>query len=338
MNIDNKVLKMQLSESSYDITIGHGLLKFADKYMNLSRKVIIVTDSGVPAEYANTIANLCDKAEIFVFEQGEKSKNLDTYAAICKAMLSFGLQRKDAVIAVGGGVCGDMAGFAAATYMRGIDFYNIPTTLLSQVDSSIGGKTAIDFCGVKNILGAFYQPKAVLIDPQVLLTLDKRQFAAGLSEVTKMALTSDKELFEMMENELYKTDITEVIYRALLIKKAVVEEDEREGGIRKILNFGHTFGHGIEALGNHLHGEAVALGMIPMASVSVRKRLIPVLEKIGLPTKFPGNINTALEYMKHDKKGEGASAHAVFVDDVGVYRLEKITFEQLSEHIKSNIN
>ncbi len=338
MNTENKVLKMNLGEQSYNITVGAGLLREADKYMNLSRKVFILTDTGVPKEYADTVAKLCKEAQVFAFEQGETNKNLDTYSDICKQMLSFGLQRKDAVVAIGGGVCGDIAGFASATYMRGIDFYNIPTTLLSQVDSSIGGKTAVDFCGVKNILGVFYQPKAVLIDPDVLKTLDQRQFAAGLSEVTKMALTSDKELFEMIEAGLYKTDISKIIYRALSIKKSVVEEDERESGIRRILNFGHTFGHGVEALGNTLHGEAVALGMIPMVSGNVKARLIPVLKKIGLPTKFNGDIDTALEYMRHDKKGEGASAHAVFVDNIGSYRLEKIAFDDLAAHIKSNIN
>ncbi len=337
MNTENKVLRMELGDRSYDITIGNGLLSAADKYMNLKRKVLIVTDSGVPKEYSNTIANLCDEAKIFIFPQGEKSKNLDTYANICKEMLSFGLQRKDAVIAVGGGVTGDMAGFAAATYMRGVDFYNIPTTLLSEVDSSIGGKTAIDFCGVKNIIGAFYQPKAVLIDTDTLKTLDKRQFASGLSEVTKMALTSDKELFEMMERGLYKTNITEVIYRALLIKKDVVENDEREGGLRKILNFGHTFGHGVESLGKTLHGESVAIGMIPMASTTVRERLVPLLKEMGLPTKFDGDIDKALEIMKHDKKGDGNATHVVFVDEVGTYRLKKISFEELSKHIKNNI-
>ena len=249
-------------------------------------------------------------------------------------MLTFGLQRKDAIVAVGGGVVGDMAGFAAATYMRGVDFYNVPTTLLSQVDSSIGGKTAIDFGGVKNILGAFYQPRAVLIDTDVLSTLDKRQISSGLAEVVKMSLTSDKELFEALESGLWKTDIADMIIRALKIKKAVVEADEREGGLRKILNFGHTFGHGIEALGGLYHGECVALGMIPMCAEELRPRVKNLLKSMGLPTEFSGDHDSAFSFMKHDKKGDGAKTDAVFVDAPGSYRLEKIELSKLCEYIK----
>lgn len=337
MSKNIKKLTMELGERSYDITVGSGLLSSAGEYMNLHRRVLIVTDTGVPREYASAIAAQCTEANIYAFPQGEENKNLDTYSEICKQMLAFGLQRKDAVVAVGGGVAGDMAGFAAATYMRGIDFYNVPTTLLSQVDSSIGGKTAVDFGGVKNIIGAFYQPKAVLIDTDVLKTLDERQVRAGLAEVIKMAMTSDGELFSLLEDGLYKSDIASVIIRALAIKKAVVEADEREGSLRKILNFGHTFGHGIEALGGLLHGECVALGMIPMCSPEAKERLLPLLREVGLPNEFSGDVDRALEYMLHDKKGEGNCAHAVFVDKIGSFRLEKITFEALSKHIKASI-
>ena len=275
MKSENKILSINLADKSYDIIVGTGILCDAGKYFNLNRKVAIVTDTGVPKEYSMAIASQCKEARIITFPEGEENKNIDTFAYICKEMLTFGLQRKDAVIAVGGGVTGDMAGFAASAYMRGIDFYNVPTTLLSMVDSSVGGKTAIDFGGVKNILGAFYQPKGVLIDTDVLKTLEERQFSAGLAEVVKMSLTSDKDLFSLLEGGLWEKDISEVILRALTIKKLVVEADEREGSLRKILNFGHTFGHGIEARGGLYHGECVALGMLPMASASVRERLVP---------------------------------------------------------------
>ena len=337
MKKDVKTVRMNLGDRSYDIIIGESILKDAKEYMNLDRKVAIVTDSGVPREYAEAIASLCQESTIITFEQGEENKNLDTYAYICQQMLTFGLQRKDAVVSVGGGVSGDMAGFAASTYMRGIDFYNVPTTLLSQVDSSIGGKTAIDFGRVKNILGAFYQPKAVLIDTAVLKTLEKRQFSSGLAEVAKMALTSDEELFAMLEDSLWEKDIITVIERALLIKRGVVEEDEREGGLRKILNFGHTFGHGIEALGNLYHGECVALGMLPMSSQGVRKRLVSLLSKMGLPTEIPKNYKDGFEFMRHDKKGDGNTVDAVFVDNVGSFRIEKISLKNLFSHIDKNI-
>ena len=335
-NIKN-VIDIALGDRSYSITVGKDLLRHADKYINLSRKVAIITDSGVPTKYAETVALLCKEAKIITLEQGECSKNIDTYAHICSQLIEFNLDRSDAIVAVGGGVCGDMAGFAAATYMRGIDFYNIPTTLLSQVDSSVGGKTGIDFCGIKNIIGAFYQPKAVLIDTDVLGTLDGRQFSSGLAEVVKMALTSDGELFEKLENGLWREDIAEVITRALLIKKSVIEKDERESGIRRILNFGHTLGHGIEALGGLYHGECVALGMIPMCSKEVRDRLIPLLSDMGLPTELTNNIDEAAEFIKHDKKSEGDQTYAVFVDTPGNFRIEKMNFTTLIDYIKSQL-
>lgn len=332
-----RVINTALGDRSYSITIGKDLLSYADKYMNLARKVAIITDSGVPEIYAKTVAALCKESKIITFEQGEKNKNIDTYAYICSQLIEFNMQRNDAIVAVGGGVCGDIAGLAAATYMRGIDFYNVPTTLLSQVDSSVGGKTAIDFGGVKNIIGAFYQPKAVLIDTDVLKTLDKRQFSAGLAEVVKMALTSDSELFEKLEANLWREDISEVITRALLIKKAVVEEDEREAGLRRILNFGHTFGHGIESLGGLYHGECVALGMLPMCSPEVRARLTRVLKEMELPVQFEGNFDETVEFMKHDKKGAGDTTYVVFVDTPGSYRIEKMSFSTLVEYIKSQL-
>ena len=330
-------LKMELSERSYDIRIGQGSLRSASSFFDLRRKVLVVTDSGVPSQYARIIADQCAEARIFTFPEGEESKNLSTFENILGAMLDFGMQRGDAAIAVGGGVVGDITGFAASAYMRGIDFYNVPTTLLSQLDSSIGGKTAVDFRGVKNIIGAFYQPKGVLIDTDVLATLDSRQLAAGLAEAVKMAATSDKELFEMIESGLAERDITTLITRALKIKKAVVEEDERESGIRRILNFGHTFGHGIESLGGRLHGECVALGMIPMASGSARARILAVLERMNLPTGFDFDIDKALELMKHDKKGDGDATLAVFLDDIGSCKVERISHSDLCAHIKKNI-
>ena len=331
-------LRMELGERSYNITVGSGLLAHADRYFKLDRRVLIVTDSNVPREYSRAIAKKCLDARIISFPQGEESKNLGTFSSICKQMLEFGLQRKDAVVAVGGGVCGDMCGFAAATYMRGIDFYNVPTTLLSQVDSSIGGKTAVDFCGVKNILGAFYQPKAVIIDTDTLKTLDERQVSAGKAEIIKMALTSNAQLFEFIENFGFtEENLTYIITEALKIKKQIVEADEREGSIRKILNFGHTFGHGIEASSDYLHGECVALGMIPMCSAEVRARLIPVLNKEGLPTVFLADLGAALDYMRHDKKGNGSGVDAVLVDKIGEGYVKNLSFEELEAQIINNI-
>ena len=278
-------LTVSLPHTSYDIIIERGALKQANSFLKLNRRVLIVTDSGVPTEYAQTIASLSQEPTIVTVPQGEDSKSLSTYEALLKTMLEKNFTRKDCVVAVGGGVVGDLAGFTAASYMRGVDFYNIPTTLLSQVDSSIGGKTAVNFCGIKNIVGAFYQPKRVLIDPDVLKTLPKRQLSNGLSEALKMSLTFDPELFRIFEEESAEDMIDTVITRSLMIKKGVVEQDEKEAGLRRVLNFGHTIGHGIESsegMSERYHGECVALGMIPMCGEKIRPRVIAVLKKCML--------------------------------------------------------
>ena len=274
---------MNLGDIGYDIVVEHGLLKKAKEHLDLDRRVLVVTDSGVPADYASTVAEQCREGIICKIEQGEASKSMEGFEKLLQTMLDHGFSRKDCVVAVGGGVVGDLSGFAASAYMRGIDFYNIPTTLLSQIDSSIGGKTGINFGGVKNIVGAFYQPKKVLIDPDLLKTLPPRQISNGLAEAVKMALTSDAELFGIFENKDIANSIDEIIIRSLNIKKSVVEQDEKESGLRKILNFGHTVGHGIESSKGELyHGECVALGMIPMCGENIRQRVIAVLKKCDL--------------------------------------------------------
>ena len=223
-------VKVELGERSYDITIEKGALSHAEDYIPRGGKTLIVTDDGVPSEYTQSVAEKSEEPIIITIPHGEESKCFDNYRMLCSAMLKYGFTRKDKVVAVGGGVVGDLAGFAASTYMRGIDFYNIPTTLLSQVDSSVGGKTAIDLDGIKNIVGTFYQPKAVIIDPDTLKTLDRRQFASGMAEALKMAATSDKSLFELIESGINEENIDEMICRALIIKADVVSKDEKEAG------------------------------------------------------------------------------------------------------------
>lgn len=334
------IIPVKTSAQGYDIVLKRGGLKEADKYFNLKRKVLIVTDSGVPKEYSEAVASLCDEAYIFTFEQGEGSKNMDTYKNILTSLVEKGFTRTDCVLAVGGGVVGDMSGFAASTFMRGIDFYNIPTTLLSQVDSSIGGKTAIDFMGLKNIVGAFYPPKGVIIDPETLSTLPKRQISNGLAEALKMSVTCDKALFEVFETEdvFASSVLDDIIYRALMIKKQIVEEDEREAGIRKVLNFGHTLAHAIESvceMETYYHGECVAIGMIPMCDKKVADRLIPVLEKLNLPTSFSINAEEIISACSHDKKMAGKDITVVYVHETGSFELKKITFEEFSRTVRN---
>lgn len=329
-------IHLDLGARGYDINIGQGALKLAGKLFDLDRRVLIVTDGGVPKEYAEVVAACCREAKILTLPEGEKTKSIECFAKVLSEMLDFHMTRSDCVVAVGGGVIGDLGGFAAASFMRGIDFYNIPTTLLSQVDSSIGGKTAINLSGVKNIVGAFYQPKGVIIDPDTLKTLPQRQISNGLAEAIKMSLTSDKELFDLMDGEDdIEAVLEQIIVGSINIKKAVVEGDEREGGIRKILNFGHTLGHGIEAesMDRLYHGECVALGMLPMCSAKVRERLIPLLKKVGLPVEYDGDIKRALSFVTHDKKSDGGLISVIFVDEIGEYRIEKMDVSAFSAHV-----
>lgn len=323
-------IHMNLGQNSYDITVERGVLAKACSHLNLSRKVLVVTDDGVPTQYAQCASQQCLFSHIVTVQQGEKSKSIGVYEQLLKAMLSLGFTRGDCVVAVGGGVVGDLAGFVAASYMRGVDFYNIPTTVLSQIDSSIGGKVAVNLGGIKNIVGAFYQPKKVLIDPDVLSTLPPRQISNGLSEAVKMALTSDAKLFELFETCDALANIDEIITSSLNIKKNVVEQDEKETGLRKILNFGHSIGHGIESqLSSLYHGECVALGMIPMCSPDVRARLLKVLAKLSLPTTASFDADKVVEAMTHDKKVSSGRLTAVFVENIGNYVMKDITCESL---------
>lgn len=330
-------LDLELGSRSYPIYVGRGLLCRADELMRLDRKVFIVTDSGVPAEYAETLRRLCADGITVTVEAGEESKSPRVFTELCDRMLKHGMTRTDCVVAVGGGVVGDLAGFCAASYMRGIDFYNIPTTLLSQVDSSIGGKVAINLGGVKNVLGAFHQPKAVIIDPDTLKTLPKRQVANGLAEAVKMSLTCDGELFERFENEeIGEENIEQIIISSLKIKKQVVELDECECGLRRVLNFGHTYGHAVEAceeMNGFYHGECVSIGMTVAVSDSVKQRLVPVLKKLGLPYEYNGNVRKAIEYISHDKKCEGSDVSVILVDEVGSFRTEKMRTEDFAKLI-----
>lgn len=326
------VISVSLGTQSYPIILDSGVLSHAGEHLDLARRVLVVTDSGVPEEYAETVAGACRQARICTVPAGESSKNMDSYQQLLGEMLALGMGRGDCVVAVGGGMVGDLAGFAAATYMRGVDFYNVPTTLLAQVDSSVGGKTAIDMNGVKNIVGAFHQPRAVLIDTDTLRSLSRRQMAAGLAESVKMAMTCDAALLELIESSSDLTaDLPEIIARSLSIKARVVEQDPTEQGLRRVLNFGHTIGHAVESCagGKLLHGECVAMGMLPMCGPALRPRLTNILRKCGLPTGCGFTPRQLLPYLLHDKKAFSDGISVVMVDEPGSFRMEKQTPEEI---------
>lgn len=327
------------SIGSYPITLERGALKKAGEALDLARRCMILTDENIPKKFIEEISSQCKEAHIICLPAGEESKTLSSFEAILKAMLEAGFTRTDCVIAIGGGVIGDLAGFVASAFLRGVDFYNIPTTLLSQVDSSIGGKVAVNLDGYKNMVGAFYPPKAVLIDPDTLLTLPKRQIAAGLAESIKMAMTFDAEFFSFLEENDPMESLETVIEHSLRMKKAVVEKDEKEAGLRKVLNFGHTLGHAIERESHKgknqlLHGECVSLGMIPMTSPEIRPRLISVLEKAGLPTEWKISPEDLILDMKKDKKAAGDALTVIRVDKIGTYRMDTIPFSQFEKEVK----
>lgn len=332
-----KILRIHHNSGSYGVYIGNGLIEKAGEIFDLDRKVMIVTDSGIPASYTEKVSSLCRQAFVYKFPAGEKSKTPGTLTDLLSYMLENDFRRNDCIVAVGGGVAGDIAGFAASCYMRGIDFYNIPTTLLAQTDSSIGGKTAVDLNGIKNAVGAFYQPKGVIVDPSLLNTLDKRQLSAGMAEVIKTAFIADKELIEILENcDNITGKAEEIISHCLSVKANVVENDPEETGLRRVLNFGHTVGHAIEAYygGEKLHGECVAPGMIPMCSDEAREKLIALLKKFCLPTTFEGDKKALLPLMKKDKKAEGEIIHTVFVREPGSFEFLDMTAEEAAERIE----
>lgn len=332
-------LTVSLPGSSYPVWIEKDCLSHLADKLDTQKKTILVYDSGIPQKWVDLVLQQFTNASCFCFEQGEGSKNITTYQQLLMAMSQAELNRKSQVIALGGGVTGDMAGFAAATYMRGIDFINLPTTVLAQVDSSVGGKTAIDLGPIKNIVGAFWQPKTVLIDPNVLETLDPRQIHAGLVEALKMGLLFDENLVADFEQE--QLDFVKIIARSIDLKRIVVEQDEKESNLRKSLNFGHTIGHGIEgSFENHdyLHGECVAIGMLYfLTDPSLRHRVLAILDRLEVSQIDHFDIAKASALIRNDKKGNEAGIDCVFVDKPGHFYFQTLSPEQIDTLLKENV-
>lgn len=333
------ILHVTTKTGGYDVTVRRGALCDRQSF-NVPRggKTLIVTDDGVPERYVKAVAAHFETPVPVTLPQGERSKSFENYALLLRTLTEHGFTRHDKAVAVGGGVVGDLCGFAAATYMRGIAFYNVPTTFLSQVDSSIGGKTAIDFCGVKNVVGAFYPPAAVIADPDVLKTLSARQLHAGVAESVKMAVTGDEDLFSLLEQsalspEEFDKNAEEIIIKSLRFKKAVVESDPEEKGLRKVLNFGHTAGHAIESEygGTLLHGECVALGMLPLCSPEIRPRLSALLARYDLPVRVAFSPEKMAALISHDKKAEGKDdlISVVYADGIGKYTFRKASVSEI---------
>lgn len=334
-------LFVDLAQNSYDIIFSDTFSDLADhvKTITTSRKALIVTDSNVDKLYREEIEKILNEEGFtlahYAFAAGEENKNMDTICDICRACVENRLDRKSFIIALGGGVVGDMAGFAAAIYMRGINFIQIPTTLLSQSDSSVGGKTGIDFCGGKNILGAFHQPKLVYINVSVLKTLPEREFISGMGEVIKHGIIADESFFDFLYNNsdavksLDKDILLKMCYTNCSIKANVVSKDEKENGLRAILNFGHTIGHAIETYYDFklTHGECVGLGICGVLSIAENRGLINknVTEKVIEIFKrynFKTNIKIddpkkVIDIMYMDKKSQNGRLKFILPCKIG---------------------
>ncbi|RKZ80300.1 MAG: 3-dehydroquinate synthase [Gammaproteobacteria bacterium] len=336
-----KTLQVALGERSYPIYIGDGVLSQADLLTRHIRgkEVLVVTNTTIaPLYLKNVLDSLTDyRAESVILPDGEEFKTLDVLNQVFDKLLSSHFSRQVTLIALGGGVIGDMTGFAAACYQRGVPFIQIPTTLLSQVDSSVGGKTAVNHPLGKNMIGAFYQPKCVIADTNTLNTLEDRQLSSGLAEVIKYGLINDPEFFDWLEQNMSalrarQTDVlSEAIERSCQDKADVVASDELEHGVRALLNLGHTFGHAIETgmgYGSWLHGEAIAVGMLMAAELSQRMgwidgvivaRIKTLLIAAGLPTTIPDEMSSDqfMNLMAVDKKVQDGRIRLVLLKGIG---------------------
>ena len=350
----------------YDVIVGPGLLEEAEKWVGpflVNKRVVMVTDSNVGPLHADRILAQFEaaghKTHKIVVPAGEESKSYDGLKFVVDAMLDYGLDRKDVVIALGGGVIGDLTGFACAIYMRGIDFIQIPTTVLAQVDSSVGGKTAIDHEKGKNLIGAFWQPRLVLCDLDILKTLPAREIKCGYAEIIKYGLLGDKAFFDWLEANdaqvlaLEPAAILHAVARSVEMKAEIVAADEREGGQRALLNLGHTFGHALEAevgFGDKLlHGEAVAIGMAQAFRYSAlngecteeeEARAVAAIRHAGLPTRMsdirnePFDADRLITHMGHDKKAEGGTLTFVLVSGIGnAFVAKKVSAELIAEFL-----
>ena len=350
-------IHVDLGKHAYDIEIGAGLLPTVGaKVATLvpkAQRAVIVSDSNVAPLYGETLQHSLNEAglpaTIVTIEAGEQSKNMQVLSQVLEQIAESGLTRSDVLVTLGGGVVGDLGGFAAASFMRGIAFVQVPTSLLSQIDSSVGGKVAVDLKAGKNLAGAFYQPKGVFIDTNLLSTLPVRFLHDGLAEAIKYGCIQDANLFEKIagyadDSELL-ADIDSVVATCCAIKARIVEEDEFDTGLRGILNFGHTLGHAVEqhyAYGEYTHGEGVAIGMyqitkrteeMGMTPAGTAERIAEVLKKYNLPIEAGVEKSLLIDTMAKDKKKSGNTITLIVLDELGNGRLHKINWQEVPNYL-----
>ena len=343
----SELLTLKGTNGVSEIHIENGLLSRAAAVIGETfspSRIHIVSDSTVAPLYLQKLEQQFTLPVTHtIIPAGEEHKRLSTVEGIYHDLLASGMTRKDLIVALGGGVVGDITGFAAATFLRGVSLCQIPTTLLAQVDSSVGGKTGVDMPEGKNLVGAFYQPRLVLIDPSVLTTLPEQTFADGMAEVVKYGYISNRDILDMVSAPDYKQNIESIICECVKIKRDVVTIDEHDTGLRMILNFGHTIGHAAEKLGNYVdltHGQAVAVGMVAAMRLSaflgnedLTGRLIEILKHIGLPTELKYDREDIYRSLLSDKKKFGATINFILVREPGRAEITPIDAEKLHEYV-----
>ena len=341
----------------YNILIERGLIKSCGeeiRKISKAKRVMVISDSNVFPIYGETVVNsLMDNGfEVFscIFEAGEQSKRLETIYNFYNELANNGFTRSDLIVALGGGVTGDMSGFTASTYLRGIDFVQIPTSLLSQVDSSVGGKTGVDIPQGKNLVGAFWQPNVVLIDPDTLNTLTDHFFSDGMAEVIKYGCIKNEELFNTLREQNAKEIIDDIIYECVKIKRDVVEIDERDHGERALLNFGHTLGHAIEKEYNFegiSHGQAVAIGMVMMTKASEIAGITPngtadkiaeLCKKYNLPISDKTPIEDIVKSSFSDKKSSASNISLIVINKIGNSKIYPVAKSDMLDFVTGNYN
>ena len=343
----SELLTLKGTNGVSEIHIENGLLSRAAAVIGETfspSRIHIVSDSTVAPLYLQKLEQQFTLPVTHtIIPAGEEHKRLATVEGIYHDLLASGMTRKDLIVALGGGVVGDITGFAAATFLRGVSLCQIPTTLLAQVDSSVGGKTGVDMPEGKNLVGAFYQPRLVLIDPSVLTTLPEQTFADGMAEVVKYGYISNRDILDMVSAPDYKQNIESIICECVKIKRDVVTIDEHDTGLRMILNFGHTIGHAAEKLGNYVdltHGQAVAVGMVAAMRLSaflgnedLTGRLIEILKHIGLPAELKYDREDIYRSLLSDKKKFGATVNFILVREPGRAEITPIDAEKLHEYV-----
>jgi 3-dehydroquinate synthase len=352
-----------LGADTYDIVIGPGLLTDLAKDLKSSLaapRYLIITDSNVEDYLGVDLVRLLRQSgagvDLLSFKAGEESKNMGTIVELASKMVDLGADRQTAVLALGGGVVGDMAGFLASIYMRGVPLVQIPTTLLAQVDSSVGGKTGVDLPEGKNLLGTFYQPVRVYADIGVLATLPRAEIRNGLAEVVKYGMIQSRELFDFLEEKWrdivsLEPDVTgRIVFNSCSIKAGVVSADEREGDLRRMLNFGHTVGHAVEAAAHYRipHGEAVSMGMVVISRISAAKGLMPrrdlerlcgLLDRLQLPCRIPAELRAEelMDLLRHDKKARSGRPHFILSKGIGqILITDDVSREELAAAIEAS--